>query len=123
MKRWSPILLGVVFALAVWFALGAERRAAVTAAVGLSSPSSLRARDKPICTSVIVPRADASRGNGPRTARPGRRGKQPGRVITNKEGRARRRTAVSMRHGDSERARQVLYLVAKSSNRRALRGI
>ena len=58
MKRWWPILL-VVVAVVVWLALDPERREVVTAALGLSAPTSASKLAKPVCDSPVNPNVAA----------------------------------------------------------------
>ena len=59
MKRWLLIPLGALAVGAVWLALDPERRGAVPAAVGLTTPPAAAAKKKPICDYPVNPRVAA----------------------------------------------------------------
>lgn len=53
MKRWLLIPLGAVAVVLVWLALVPEQREVVSSAVGLTGPTQVAAKAKPICASSI----------------------------------------------------------------------
>jgi hypothetical protein len=58
-KRWLLIPLGAAAVVLVWLALNPERRGAVTAALGLTTPPAAAAKKKPICDYPVNPKVAA----------------------------------------------------------------